>query len=117
MCPWNLPLEWKKVSNRNRYSDDQGYFNASAIERMDQLVDLIDSLDLYMMLTLDNSGDFQGRSWQRSSYNITNGGPIAAPMEFFTDPRAKAKYKDRLRYLVARWEAGCGLERYVDWHL
>jgi Domain of unknown function (DUF5060) len=60
MCPWNLPLEWKTVSNTNRYADDNGYFNASAIRRMDQLVDLADSLDLYMMLALDNSGDFQG---------------------------------------------------------
>jgi hypothetical protein len=103
MCPWNLPLEWKKISNSNRYTDDDGYFNASAIQRMDQLVELAGSLNLYMMLTLDNSVDFQGRSWQRSSYNRANGGPAASTQEFFTDPRAKSQYKDRLRYLVARW--------------
>jgi hypothetical protein len=103
MCPWNLPLEWKKVSNKNRYADDDRYFNASAIERMDQLVELAGSLDIYMMLTLDNSGDFQGQSWRRSGYNSANGGPVAAARDFFTDPAAKARYKDRLRYLVARW--------------
>jgi hypothetical protein len=103
MCPWNLPLEWKQVANTNRYSNDGGGFNGSAMERMDQMMALAESLDLYVMLTLDNSGDFQGRSWRDSSYNLANGGPVAAPQEFFTDPQAKAQFKDRLRYLVARW--------------
>ncbi|HKI70061.1 MAG TPA: cellulase family glycosylhydrolase, partial [Verrucomicrobiae bacterium] len=103
MCPWNLPLEWKTVSNTNRYSDDTGYFNASAIRRMDRLVNLAGSLDVYMMLTLDNSGDFQGWAWRYNSYNQENGGPVTKPQDFFTDPQAKAQYKDRLRYLVARW--------------
>ena len=103
MCPWNLPLEWKNVSNTNRYANDNRHFNASAIEQMDKLVELTESLDLYVMLTLDNSGDFQGGSWRLSSYNLINGGPIATPQEFFTDPAAKAQFKDRLRYLVARW--------------
>lgn len=103
MCPWNLPLEWKMVSNTNRYSDDHDYFNASAIQRLDQLVDLAESLDIYLMLTLNNSGDFQGWSWQRNNYNLANGGPAATPQEFFTNPQARAQFKDRLRYLVARW--------------
>ncbi|HVU07186.1 MAG TPA: cellulase family glycosylhydrolase [Verrucomicrobiae bacterium] len=103
MCPWNLPLEWKTVANTNRYANDDDYFNASAMRKMDQLMDLADSLDVYMMLTLDNSGDFQGREWQRNNYNVKNGGSVATAQEFFTDPKAKAQYKDRLRYLVARW--------------
>ena len=103
MCPWNLPLEWKTVSNTNRYSNDGNYFNNSAIQRLDQLVNLADSLDLYIMLTLDNSGDFQGSSWRRNNYNKANGGSGAEPVDFFINPKAKAQYKDRLRYLVARW--------------
>lgn len=103
MCPWNLPLEWKTVGNSQRYANDAGYFNTSAAQRMDQLVDLAESLNLYMMLTLDNSGDFQARTWRRSNYNSANGGPVVAPQDFFTDPAAKAQYKDRLRYIVARW--------------
>ncbi|HEY1787902.1 MAG TPA: cellulase family glycosylhydrolase [Verrucomicrobiae bacterium] len=103
MCPWNLPLEWKIVGNTQRYINDDGYFNASAIQRMDRFVDLTASLNLYMMLTLDNSGDFLGRTWRNNNYNSTNGGPAAVAEDFFTDPAAKAQYKDRLRYLVARW--------------
>ncbi len=103
MCPWNLPLEWKNVGNTNRYEDSGAYFNPSAIRRMDQLVDLADACDIYMMLTLDNSGDFSSWSWRNSNYNLQNGGGVSQPEDFFTNPEAKAQYKDRLRYIVARW--------------
>ena len=103
MCPWNLPLEWKTVGNAQRYANDPRHFNASACQRMDELVELADSLDLYFMLTLDNSGDFQGWAWQQNSYNATNGGSAVAAQDFFTAPRARAQFQDRLRYLVARW--------------
>ncbi|MFO1476528.1 MAG: DUF5060 domain-containing protein [Verrucomicrobiota bacterium] len=103
MCPWNLPLEWKSVTDTARYRDDPGYFNASAIRRMDQLVELAGSLDVYIMLTLDSAGNFMGGAWDRSSYRKANGGPAAEAREFFTDPAARAQYRDRLRYLVARW--------------
>jgi hypothetical protein len=103
MCPWNLPLEWKQVSNNRRYRNDSSHFNSSAIERMDRLVDLADSLDLYFMLAFDNSGNFLGKNWKASNYNLQNGGPVAEGVGFFTDPQAKTQYKDRLRYIVARW--------------
>ena len=103
MCPWNLPLEWKTVANTNRYECSSNYFNPSAEQRMDQLIDLAESCDAYIMLTLDNSGDFQGGAWHRNNYNIQNGGAAAVPADFFTSPDAKTQYKDRLRYLVARW--------------
>jgi hypothetical protein len=103
MCPWNLPLEWKTVANTNRYRNDDHYFNGSAIERLDEVVSLADELDVYMMLTLDNSGDLQGGNWRRNSYNIADGGSAATAQDFFTDPCARAQYRDRLRYLVARW--------------
>jgi len=103
MCPWNLPLEWRHVVDTNRYTDDTARFNASAIRRMDELVDLAGSTDTYFMLTIDPHGAFLGRGWDLNSYNTANGGPVATPAEFFTDPVAKARYKDKLRYLVARW--------------
>ena len=103
MCPWNLPLEWKTVGNTSRYESSSNYFNPSAERRMDQLIDLAESCDAYIMLTLDNSGDFQGRPWQRNNYNTQNNGTTSSPEDFFTSSEAKAQYKDKLRYLVARW--------------
>ena len=104
MCYWNLPLEWKKVNGTKRYQNTDEYFNPGAIKRMDQLVDMCDSLGLYFMLTMDWHGHLmRGGGWNNSSYNQRNGGPAKDPADFFTMQSAQEKYKDRLRYIVARW--------------
>lgn len=99
MCPWNLPLEWKISGNLKRYASTSEYFNPSGVKRMEELLHLADSLKLYMMLTLDmNSGN-----WRNNPYNQLNGGPIKTWPEFFSSQAAMDKYKNKLRYLVARW--------------
>lgn len=104
MCYWNLPLEWQKVSSTKRYVNSPDYFNPGAIRRLDQLVQLTDSLGLYCMLTLDWHGHLmEAGGWRNSPYNRANGGPAATPTEFFTLPAAQQKYQDKLRYVVARW--------------
>lgn len=104
MCYWNLPLEWQQVSSTKRYVNSPAYFNPGAIRRLDQLVQLTDSLGLYCMLTLDWHGHLmEAGGWRNSPYNRANGGPAATPTEFFTLPAAQQKYKDKLRYVVARW--------------
>jgi hypothetical protein len=101
---WNLPLEWNKVANTKRYTDHEAYFHPQAIKKMDELVALTDSLDLYFMLTLDFHGALmESRGWPTSNYNVKNGGPAQSPTEFFTLAAAREKYKNRLRYLVGRW--------------
>jgi hypothetical protein len=102
MCPWNLPLQWKKVTQTNLYSNTLEYFNPGAIAKMDELVEMCDSLQLHMMLTLDYHGALTS-NWSLSNFNSANGGPIATPKEFFTNVSAKNMYKNRLRYIVARW--------------
>jgi hypothetical protein len=83
MCPWNLPLDYQRVNNPKRYSNTTEYFNPSGIKRMEELLHMCDSLHLYMMLTLDmNSGK--------------------SP-EWFYGTTQMDKYKNKLRYLVARW--------------
>ncbi len=104
MCYWNMPLEWQKVGSTKRYSNTDKYFNPGAIKRMDELVDLTDSLGLYFMLTLDWHGHLmEGGGWKNSPYNMINGGPAKTPTEFFTLRSARDKYKNKLRYVVARW--------------
>lgn len=104
MCYWNLPLQWKKVAQTKRYSNSGDYFNPGAIKRMDQLVNLTDSLHLYFMLTMDWHGHLmENGGWKNSNYNAANGGPAKTPTEFFTSQEARAMYKNRLRYIVARW--------------
>ena len=104
MCAWNLPLEWKIVKDTKFYTNSSKYFNPGAITRMDQLVDLADSLNMHMMLALMPHGALITTSeWNINNYNVTNGGPAKTPTEFFTLATSKAKFKNQLRYLVARW--------------
>lgn len=104
MCYWNLPLEWKKTSGTKRYQQSTEYFNPGAIKRMDELVNMCDSLGLYFMLTLDWHGHLmRGGGWNNSNYNQVNGGPAKDPADFFTMQSAQEQYKDKLRYIVARW--------------
>lgn len=89
---WNLPLDWKSGFNNNRYQPSDEYFNPSAIAKMDRLVDLSDSLGLHMMLTLGEG-----------THDERNGRYATSTPDFFVNPQAKAQYKNRLRFIVARW--------------
>ncbi|HEV2481595.1 MAG TPA: DUF5060 domain-containing protein [Puia sp.] len=92
MCRWNLPIDWKSGFNNNRYKPSDEYFNPSAVAKLDRLVDLCDSLGLHMMLTLGPG-----------AYMQSEGGVATSAADFFVNPAAKQKYRDRLRYIVARW--------------
>lgn len=92
ICSWNLPLDWKSGINNKRYENSSAYFNPSAIKKMDRLVNLSDSLGLYIMLTLGPG-----------SYDSKNGRYAVSTADFFTDSKAKAQYRNRLRFIVARW--------------
>lgn len=92
ICPWNLPLDWKIVLNSNRYANTTGYYNYSAIQKMDRLIDLSDSLGLYIMLTLGPG-----------AYTVSAGGFATSAADFFVNPNAIARYKNKLRYIIARW--------------
>lgn len=89
---FNLPIDWKQGFNNNRYTVSGEYYNPSAITRMDRLVELCDSLNLHMMLTLG-----------LGAFLIRDGGNAASEADFFVNPQSRAAYKNRLRYFVARW--------------
>jgi hypothetical protein len=66
-----------------------------------------------VMLCFDYHGIFEVKpdywksndEWPRHPYNKANGGPCASQDEFFTSEEARALYRKRLRYIVARWSA------------
>jgi hypothetical protein len=104
MAPNNFPLEWRTVKNTKRYFDTEEYFNPGGTRRLDEVVDMLDSLGLYMMLAFDSHNTLiEGNQWEIHNYNKTNGGPAAVPEEFFTLRESRERYKNRLRYIVARW--------------
>lgn len=103
MIYWNLPVDWKQVQNNSRYQSTSDYFNESGMKRMDELVELCDSLGIHMMLALESHVGLMGSGWETSNYNIKNGGFAKTPSEFFSLPEARAQYKNKLRMMVARY--------------
>jgi hypothetical protein len=103
MCQWNFPLEWQRVSQTNRYNNRTEYFHPEAIARLDEFVALADEHNVYVMLCLEVHGSIVGDEWLDSPYNSANGGPCESRQSFFTNEQAKQKFKNRLRYIVARW--------------
>lgn len=104
MCPWNFPVAWPEVSSTDRYTSSDDYYNPGGIRRLDEVVQLIDSLDLYMMVAFNHHGGIiENGGWELNPYNSANGGPASTPAEFFTSAEAREMFKNQLRYIVARW--------------
>jgi hypothetical protein len=103
MIYWNLPVDWKQVQNNKRYVNSEKPFNPSGMERLDHVVQLFDSLGIYMMLALESHVGLMGTGWETSSYNVKNGGFAVTPTDFFTSPNARKQYKNKLRLMVARY--------------
>lgn len=84
MCSWNFPIDRQSDFNNRRYTDSDGYMNISAIQHLDSVVEIAERLNLKFMLCM-------------------GAGNVEANHEFFVSDTARKRYKNRLRYIVARW--------------
>jgi hypothetical protein len=103
MAAWWLALEWKANSD---YYEGLGRYNLRNAWKLDWILERAAKRGIYIQLLVINHGAFStfcDQEWQDNPYNIKNGGFLNSPEEFFTDDRAKQLFKDRLRYIVARW--------------
>jgi hypothetical protein len=97
IAPWWVPLE-----------QSPGRFDAVAAARLDLIVEHAEALGLRLVLCIEQHGNLEPAGgeiglWGRHPYNAANGGPCARRVEFFTSEEARRLFKNRLRYLVARW--------------
>lgn len=84
MCSWNFPIDRHDHFNNRRYQPSGEYFNPSATARLDHVVELSESQGLCMMLCM-------------------GAGDVRTDRDFFVSDAAKARYRNYLRYIVARW--------------
>jgi hypothetical protein len=88
-----------------------GRYRAVPLAAYDEILALAEQHGVAVMLCFLNHREFlmQDRwgvaEWPVSPYNAANGGPATTPAEFFTHPEARRMFKNRLRYLVARYGA------------
>jgi len=103
MCAWGLPIEWKTIHPDTRaYDADEAHFNKSGVLATDRMVEALERSGVYGMLCLGAHVDLR-EDWERTNYTAANGGPGERAMDFFSNPEARRIYKDKLRFVVARW--------------
>jgi len=97
LAPWWLPIETRP-----------GVYDPAASALLDAIVARAEDLGMRVIVCIEQHGNLQPEGvgvglWSGHPYNAANGGPCRRRLDFFTSPRAKALFKNRLRYLVARW--------------
>lgn len=103
---WAGPGDWmRSYAGAGRYNQRIAWIADDCLERWTRD-------GLFVMLCLGNatgggelSADKTGSygSWAGHPYNVSNGGFVDDPRLFWTDERARKLYRQRLRYIVARW--------------
>lgn len=122
MPSWAFGLEWiRRNPDGTLASSSLGDYE-DRLDRawqLDHVMELAERHGIAVMLSIQNHGAFSLSSnseWADSPYNAANGGPVATPAAFLTDPAARALFKRRLRYLVARWGAATNLQAWELWN-
>lgn len=89
----HLGLEWGQPA---------GTYRLAEAWRLDHAFELARQRGILVLLCLDTHQDFREKLRQHP-YHREMGGAIDQPIEFFTNDQARRWYRQRLRYLVARW--------------
>jgi hypothetical protein len=113
MANWTLSLEWTN-SGPNGSPEYNGLkqYRQSAAKELDWLLEQGYAQDFAVMLCINYHNQVSTNSkdgeWDYNPYNSAQNGPCDTPLDFFSNSTAKEIFKNRLRYIVARWGyAGC----------
>ncbi len=113
MPAWGFGIEWKDTGLGN-YTQ-----RMKQAWLLDKVFEMAEARQVTIMLCLVNHGQFSETTnpeWKDNPYNAANGGPLAAPQDFVTDPTARDLFKRRLRYLAARWSYSTSLFAWEWWN-
>ena len=111
MSDWAFAYEWKDVYNQGLYHGLESYNQYNAYN-LDWLLDYCSQQNVYIMLCLNHHGQVSTTvdpEWNNNPYNAANGGPCTNTWDFFTNTTARAYYRNRMRYLIAR----CGYSKNI----
>jgi hypothetical protein len=107
MCSWDTGIEGRQLDS---YRLDSAW-------RLDHIFDLAAQRGIYVKLCLDNEHDYTNPA-KRKLFGIwkQNGGPCESVIDLFTLPEARAAYKRRLDYIIARWGYSPHLMAWELWN-
>ena len=89
--------------------------------RLDHVVETAERLGLTVMFCIDSFNILRTKLsspgvWEDAPFIRARGGPLDKPEQYFTDPWSRHAYRNRLRYLVARWGYSPALFAWEFWN-
>ncbi|MEK7765684.1 MAG: cellulase family glycosylhydrolase, partial [bacterium] len=117
MIYWHLALEG---TDANQGYHGAGVYNLVNAWKLDELFRIADRNGINLMLCLDSFNELRDGTghpaWKSNPYARERGGPLATMRDFWTDREARRLYRQKLRYLVARWGAQPNLFAWEFWN-
>lgn len=100
-----------------RAGEGAGRYRQEDCWRIDHLLQQCERLGLHMMCCIETQQYLRRDAWWPFfSYSSAQGGPLSAPADFFTDGNARRLFRNRLRYLVARWSYSTSVYAWQFWN-
>jgi hypothetical protein len=119
-------LEWTSVSDELPWSGEWGSlkrYNQQVAWKMDYIIQKAEGLNIFFRLALCHWEDFDYEEegfpdwgWKRNPYNVINGGPVEDASDFFHDTYAMDCFKNKLRYIMARWGYSKNILAFELWN-
>jgi len=113
MSSWSFGLEWSDTGLGD-------YTNRmDRAEMLDRVLQLAELYGIRVMLCFINHGAFSlklNSEWANNPYNAARGGPNKRPEDFVTDPRSRALFARRVRYIAARYSHSPALHSWEWWN-
>lgn len=88
----------------------RGEYRLDIASKFDKIMELSEQHGIYQKICIDYIRYISARGERRktfdpedNAYSVSNGGPCRNMRDFFALPEARRLFKNRLRYLVARW--------------
>ncbi|MFZ4506351.1 MAG: cellulase family glycosylhydrolase [Fimbriimonas sp.] len=104
---WLSPF-WSTFALESKASG-VGQIDQAGAWKLDYTVDLAQKNGLFLMICFDSYNILRPRdaynAWEETPHNQDNGGPLRIWSDFWTNPEMDRIYRNKLRYIVARYAA------------
>ena len=120
MNPEQFQIEWGPNANGDGLRSYERRQDRSY--DLDAIFSLAEANQVYIQLCMDvqseltppdNNGNYVSNLyWNGNPYNTSNGGIISNSKDFFTNSACVNNYKNKLRYIIARWGYSAHLMSY-----
>ncbi len=112
MTPWGYQIEWGSNGLKNYENRQRQAFLLDSIFRESGRLDIF--LQLAFSIHNELNFGYSAEDWTSNPYNVSQGGMCNEPYEFFGNDAARNAFKNRLRYLNARFGYATNL---MGWEL